>query len=91
MTPDPSPTDALPPRLAWYAVWRWKRRWLVCLSLTLLAGYPLSMGPTIWLQRHGYLPAGAMIVYRPFIAVDGSCDPVVDALHWYATLWSSLP
>ena len=41
MTPESAPTDDLPPRLAWFAVWRWKPwKRAVLIALAILAALP---------------------------------------------------
>jgi hypothetical protein len=85
------PPDVIPPRLRWFAVWKWKRRWRLCLILALLWGYPLSVGPTIWLCKHGYLPAEVFIAYRPVRLFANLSDPMQSALAEYARWWDALP
>jgi len=63
------PIDPLPPRLRWFAVWRWKWWQSVVFILLLFAAYPLSFGPVIWLLDRNLLPNWAARplgdIYRP--------------------------
>jgi hypothetical protein len=55
-----------------------------------LAGYPLSIGPAIWLDGHGYLPDWSITAVSAFYAPlnwEGIPEPIVDALSWYAGHW----
>ena len=47
--------------------WKRKRRW-AAVAVWLIAAYPLSLGPMIWLYDRGYLPASALAYVDPFYA-----------------------
>jgi hypothetical protein len=71
----------------------WKhRRWLVTALLALtLIGYPLSIGPVMWLERRGLMPAVVArcqdVFYFPLaLAVEKSewCSSVMESYaHWW--------
>jgi hypothetical protein len=61
----------------------------LCLCCTL--GYPLSLGPTIWLTKRGFLPPSIFVVYRPLRVISGLADPVEGAIMDYARWWDGLP
>jgi len=45
------PSDPLPRRVAWFAPWTWRPWKRRALASMLLVGYPLSIGPLIWLNE----------------------------------------
>lgn len=63
-------TEPPPHRIVWFVPWTWKRRTKIVASLLLLfVGYPLSVGPMVWLHDRGALPFGsanlARVIYAP--------------------------
>ena len=94
-TPTAEPIPSLPPRLAWFAVWRWKRRWRVGLILVLLVGYPLSLGPLAWLDARKQLPPEALpivqVVYSPLGIACQLSDWCTILMGGYINWWRSDP
>jgi hypothetical protein len=95
MPTDPAPPDTLPPRLAWFAVWRWRRRYQIAVGLPgVFCAYLLSIGPAAWLVNEGYVRSNTVeIVYRPVLAAvfrrfdDESVTTPSDYLVWYMDQW----
>lgn len=56
-----------------------------------MAGYPLSIGPIIWLAERGLLPKQCMeavdVVYAPIGYVLAQSDEVTDVFDCYCGLW----
>ena len=51
-----------------------------------VAVYLLSVGPTEWLWKRGFVSEGVLrVVYFPLLAVDGT--PLERPLSWYCELW----
>ena len=61
------------------------------LVAVLVVGYPLSMGPVVWLQSHGVLSDAALnligIFYTPLSLIVEPFDWMKDALDRYEDLW----
>ncbi len=74
-------TEPLPRRIAWFAPWTWKRRWIILAGL-LMVGYPLSMGPA-WGMLRCRLISSAMFktAYAPLIWLTKN-----DTFYWWA-IW----
>jgi hypothetical protein len=61
-----------------------------CLVLVLLFApplYVLSLGPAIWLFKHGYISKETGIVYAPLGYLGNNFEPARKALNWYLELW----
>lgn len=95
MEPTPPTADTLPPRLQWFAPWRWRRRWQMALLLVLTLGYPLSAGPLIWLHDRQRLPQFASpvlhVVYFPLEWAYSRFEWCQAILGPYLSFWESLP
>jgi len=70
---------------------RWARRTAAVIAM-LLVGYPLSVGPAIWLAEKGLLPASShapiWIIYEPLRwLLLQSPEPAVAAFRWYLEFW----
>jgi hypothetical protein len=62
--------------------------WLVVVLLLLPVGYVLSIGPAVWLIKHGYLNKQvSQTFYGPLIFVASLWGPMMRLLQWYAELW----
>jgi len=92
LTPDSpaAPDPLLPPRVAWFALWRWKP-WKLFLAGIAMAGicYPLSIGPAVFACRLGVVSVGAVEeAYRPVLfCVYESPLPVQRCVWHYLRLW----
>jgi hypothetical protein len=90
MDQPPPPADLLPPRVSWFAVWRWKRRKRIALSIAIvLVGYPLSIGPALMLAGNRTIsPTFVATAYRPItywcwrLPYVGS-NVIRDYMHWW--------
>lgn len=67
--------------------------WATVGLVVVLVGYPLSIGPFVWLHSHGYLSLNSANIvarsfYRPiaWIYRQGP-QPVSDVIEWYRDLW----
>jgi hypothetical protein len=81
----------LPPRVAWFAVWRWKRRSVAVLFALLLSlVYPLSIGPAVYLvERRPELARTVAVVYRPVLWAWHRSSSLIDTVVYdYANWWS---
>ena len=63
----------------------WKRkRWIAAAVLWLLFAYPLSLGPAIYMNGRGWIPASVVpvlaVMYRPLEALAESQNVFGDAL-----------
>jgi hypothetical protein len=91
-----TPTNPLPPRIAWFAPWTWNRKrrsfWLIV--PVLIIAYPLSLGPMLWLSDRHRLPQWANstleCVYFPLLLVVQT-DLGDATLGRYVGFWKSLP
>ncbi len=81
--------DKLPRRIAWFAPWTWRRRWLVTAALVLLfVVYPLSAGPAFGLAISGWLPMlPVMLLYRPIVLIASSNPEATEWVEWYISLF----
>jgi hypothetical protein len=79
------------PRRSLFAPWRWPRWTLILLAVLMLLGYPLSIGPIVWLGNHAYLSDEAMliaeIIYLPIEAAGELFLPIKVVLNAYRKLW----
>jgi hypothetical protein len=70
---EPPAALPLPRRVAWFAPWRRRKRWLVLIAVTMLAGYVLAEEPLGYLidRRYGrhsaetYVWHAHFTIYRP--------------------------
>jgi hypothetical protein len=88
---DPAPpTNPLPLRVRWFAVWTWPwRTWVMVATPVLLVAYVLSMGPAVWLaSQHPRLTASIAAFYRPLLFVRHRDIDVHHALDRYMYCWS---
>ena len=86
MTPEDRPRRSL------FAVWRWPRWiWFVSVPL-LLAAYPFSIGPAVWLVEKGYLSDSTTEVlgtaYLPMLITAETVPPLEHALEQYLEWWT---
>jgi hypothetical protein len=50
--------------------------------------YVLGIGPAAWLDSHVSFPVSLLkTVYAPLVFVAENCEPIGEALDWYAELW----
>ncbi len=64
--------------------------WLVVGLLFLPPTYVLSIGPAIWLFKHGYFGQGAETleaVYMPLSLAGKYCPPLDSFMEWYVSWW----
>jgi hypothetical protein len=77
----------IPPRLQWFAPWRWTpwKRWTTCiLLLVVFVGYPLSIGPAMRLAECDIISTRFLTaLYRPLVRITQSCPGFIS--HWEAT------
>ena len=72
--------------LLWLAA-RSRRFWIIASVVALLAGYPLSFGPAIWLTARGFLRESAVqSFYMPFLKSAGQVEFLENAVTWWASL-----
>jgi hypothetical protein len=64
---------------------RWGRVWPVTI-LMIVALYPLSVGPMVWLENHDWIPSFVMNAYRPLWNVPIDRHPW-DWLSRWETFW----
>ncbi|HEY2252881.1 MAG TPA: hypothetical protein VGH74_17540 [Planctomycetaceae bacterium] len=67
---------------------KWARRTAVVLAVVL--AYPMSMGPILWLDRHGLTPDWTRDIplYSPFQWMrDNWPGPIRDAINSYLAFW----
>ena len=80
----PAPMDADTPRRRWYH----KKRWLAVVASALLAAYPLSVGPMVYADARGWLPASVTaalaVIHSPLEAWADREWPLGDILVEYA-------
>lgn len=91
-TPDALPEPPFPPRVVWFAPWRWKRRNIVIsLWLVFLIGYPLSIGPALRLVRMSLIDAQIVAwLYRPVLFCSWRCGSEANrTLIAYMQSWDS--
>lgn len=67
--------------------------WWIVAVIVLLVAYPLSIGPVMWLDRHGYVAEPAidllMYFYVPLqIVYEYGPEPLQDLLGGYTDLWT---
>ncbi len=69
--------------------------WATVGLVVVLAAYPLSFGPAIWVIEHNDLPAAwafdaAEVLYRPILWLEETGPkPISHAIDWYVELWST--
>ena len=72
---------------------RWAKRTMVVLVLV-LAAYPLSIGPVIWLAHNGLFPRWAArplaCLYFPLDSLE-TVPPLGRMLVWYMDAWTPIP
>ncbi len=66
--------------------------WITLVLITLLFGYPLSIGPAAWFNTRGlpppWLTAASKRFYWPIIWLRNNGPAPVDrAIMWYSQLW----
>jgi len=72
--------------LLWLAA-RSRRFWIIASVVALLAGYPLSFGPAIWLTARGYVRASAaQYFYMPFLLSAEQAESLESAVTWWGSL-----
>jgi len=76
------------------SAWKWGRIAVCCrvASVSLLRGYPLSVGPFAWLLQHGYLPdeCGNAAINSVYFPVEWAYENIgwYSRVHnWYLRLW----
>jgi len=83
----PYPADPLPPRLRWFAVWRWRRRWWLAAGLIVL-GYIASFGPAVMLVVNDQVNYHALYtVYAPLWWGANRSGAIRQGLESYASLF----
>jgi len=61
----------------------------VIVALLLIVGYPLSVGPFMWLYSRDIVPMIVAIIYQPLFWVIAICPDSVQAIfHWYIGWWN---
>ena len=72
--------------LLWLAG-RSRRFWIIAGLVGLLAGYPLSFGPAIWLTARGYVNESTVQpVYLPFMLATEEPEWLESAVTWWGSL-----
>ena len=79
------------PRRSLFAVWRWPRRVLIPLALLMLLGYPLSVGPAVWLAEHFHatnaVETAIEAIYFPLVIACEYIPPLERLLEVYLEWW----
>jgi hypothetical protein len=81
----------LPPRVAWFAPWTWRRRRLVAAAIPLLlVGYAASIGPALLLiDQNGRRAKSVAVVYYPLLHFSKDwLSRESGPLHQYLERWS---
>jgi hypothetical protein len=72
--------------LLWLAG-RSRRFWMLASLVGLVAGYPLSLGPAIWLTARGYVSESAVqYVYLPLLLATEEPEWLESAVTWWGSL-----
>jgi hypothetical protein len=94
---DTLPANPLPRSVRWFAPWTWKHgRWLIAaIAVLMLPSYPLSIGPVMWLDRQGMMPAvvgeSLNVVYLPLGLAMEQSEWCASAMESYAHWWIDPP
>ncbi len=88
----------LPKQVAWFAPWRWKRKWIAGSFAALIIGYPLWIIPAILiafkLKARGWLPGIVLemllCAYKPLEFVGDLTTNGFFLLMRYTTFWQWL-
>ena len=60
---------------------------MIAVAVVLLAAYPLSFGPAIWLTARGYFSEAAVQhFYMPFLLSIEQAESLESAVTWWASL-----
>lgn len=75
----------LPRRIACFAPWTWRRRWIVASAFLLaFVAYPLSLGPMQYLLYFGFVSFDVyVILYKPVFSLAAECPALAAWLWWY--------
>ena len=66
---------------------RSRRFWMIAVAVVLLAAYPLSFGPAIWLTARGYFSEVAVQhFYMPFLLSIEQAESLENAVTWWGSL-----
>ncbi|HEY3966875.1 MAG TPA: hypothetical protein VGM05_20100 [Planctomycetaceae bacterium] len=66
---------------------RSRRFWMIAVAVVLLAAYPFSFGPAIWLTARGYFSEGAVQdFYMPFLLSIEQAESLESAVTWWGSL-----
>jgi hypothetical protein len=68
-----------------------KQSWLTVFALSSIMlsplAYLLSVGPFVWLFKHGYITQGTYqnlhLLYKPLLIFRDNCEPFRWAMDWY--------
>jgi hypothetical protein len=60
-----------------------RTRWLPFLVGLLAVGYPLSIGPAVWLEKHLNLPDEMGAIYKPLVWLADQSDLLGGVLYVY--------
>jgi hypothetical protein len=72
--------------LLWLAA-RSRRFWTIVGLVALLAAYPVSFGPAVWLTARGYFRETAVQhFYMPLLLSIEQAEPLESAVTWWASL-----
>jgi hypothetical protein len=70
---------------------RWAKRTLAASLFGILAGYPLSYGPVLWLfTKFSQSPVASRVIvafYRPLWVAASVSETTAGLLNWYVHLW----
>jgi hypothetical protein len=61
--------------------------WLILAAMLSPFAYVLSVGPAIWMFKHGYLPEWVGVLYLPLEFANNTLPPVKAFFDWYLALW----
>lgn len=76
--------EPLPRRIAWFAPWAWKRQArMFAVLLMVFVGYPLSVGPMVWLHDRGHFRSDQLVSLGPSMRrSDSPCKPNSAGRRW---------
>ncbi|MBS0265677.1 MAG: hypothetical protein JSS02_27340 [Planctomycetes bacterium] len=71
--------------LHWLAA-RSRRFWLTASAVALVLGYPLSLGPAIWLTSRGYFRESVVqTFFRPLLLSTAESESLSQAVEWWGS------
>ena len=66
---------------------RSRRFWIITSVIALLSGYPMSLGPVIWLTARGYFKESEVqSFYMPLLMSSAEVDTLGNAAEWWGSL-----